>query len=447
MFWFLYNVLFVIGFTLCLPYYLFRMARRGGYRRGFLQRIGIWEPAHRARIRSRPRFWIHAVSVGEVQVALRVMDEMRARDSATAFLLTTTTSTGYALARTRLNADDELAYFPIDFPPVTRRALDAFRPLGILIVETELWPNLIRLANRRGVPVALVNGRLSERSCRRYRWVRSFFRRAIHGVGLICAQTEEDARRFKELGADPLRLRVTGSVKYDVAEPDSRPGAAARGVLDAMGVAPTDLLWVAGSTWPGEETAVLKAFAGLRRDFPSLKLVLVPRHAERSPDVEAELRRTSFSWIGRRAMAASGIASPRDVLLLDTTGELAGFYACATVVFVGKSLTCHGGQNVIEPAMFGKPVLTGPHTENFAEVVRDLTGIGALQQVSDVHQLEAAIRALLSDVNLRNERGMRAGEFVRSKRGAVVRTVDAVLGAIAVSSATSRNCLFERSKE
>ena len=303
MLWFLYNVLFVIGYVLMLPKFLLRMWRRGGYRRGFLQRFG-WYPVELiARLQSRPRIWIHAVSVGEIYVALRFIQEFRNREPGIAFVLTTTTSTGHALAAKRLHADDELLYFPCDFPPVLKRVFAAVRPRAILLVECELWPNMLRLADRRGIPVALVNGRISDASYRGYRKLRLFAARILRRLPLLLVQTPTDAERLIALGAATDRVRVMGTAKYDVTDGAPRGGEQAARVLEACGAPADRLVLVAGSTWSGEEALLLDAYQQLRPAFPHLRLVLVPRHAERRAEVEAEAAKRNLRWLRRSELA------------------------------------------------------------------------------------------------------------------------------------------------
>ena len=433
MIWFFYNCFFPIVFLLLLPRFLLRMWKRGGYRKGFLQRFGRYEPAVRLRLRTRPRVWIHAVSVGEVQIALRFMRALRERRSALAFVLTTTTSTGHAIAAQRLSADDVLLYFPVDLPWIMTRVLDRLRPLALVLVEGELWPNLLRLARRRGVPIMLLNGRLSAHSCRNYRKVRLLVKKARECFDLFCMQGPEDAQRLRALGADPEKIRVMGSAKYDVTEPAHIDLGPVRALLLRAGF-DADTRWlVGGSTWPGEETILLDLYKKLRAQDSKTRLALVPRHAERRQAVMADIRKaglpgTAWSELKTAQTATtscsraglSGVALAKsDVLLVDTTGELNHFYALATVIFVGKSLTSHGGQNVIEAAVFAKPIVIGPYTENFTTVVADFRAANALIQVPDAAALERVVTELWLDNQAAQAYGRRAEQVVRAKAGAI----------------------------
>ncbi len=429
--WFIYNILFAIGFTLMLPKFLCRMWRRGGYRQGFMQRLGWYPRATVEQIRSRDRVWVHAVSVGEVYVALRFIRAMRETRPELAFVLTTNTSTGHRVARNALHADDVLLYNPADFPFVIRRILKVLRPMALVLTESEIWPNMIRLTKSNGVPVFIVNGRISESSWRGYRALRLFFRPVINCVDMILLQGELDRERLVSVGADDQRLRVVGTVKYDVAEADSSGEERARQVLRCCGFGDDDPVIVGGSTWPGEEGALLAALKTLRVDHPNAKLVLVPRHAERRDEVLAELRTSGFRFVQWTELDRNTEPrEPVDVLLVDTTGVLTHYYALATVIFVGKSLTNHGGQNVIEPALFGKPIVVGPNMENFPVVAQDFLHADALIQVDNAAELTGTVGELLADTERREAMGRRAAELVDAKRGVIRESVRFVLDRI-----------------
>ena len=429
MFWFVYNLLFAVGFAFLIPRFLYRMWRRGGYVPGFAQRFAILDAAQIATIRERQRIWIHAVSVGEVLVALRFIEVFRSEEPGAAFVLTTVTSTGHSVAKKRMHPRDVLLYFPLDFTTIIKRELELIKPRAVILVEGELWPNLIRLAKQRAIPVVLINGRLSARSSRGYRMVGSFFKRGINLIDLICLQSKYDEERLLALGADPHRVKVMGTGKYDVAEHGVDVGDKAWALLEAVGIGRSNQILVGGSTWSGEERILLHAFTKLRSLFPELRLVLVPRHFERAVSVAAEIERAGLNYSRRSSMdeTGQGDSAPQcDVLLVDTTGELMSFYACATVIFVGKSMTSHGGQNIIEPAMFGAPIVTGTHMENFPGVVDDFTESNALLQVSSEQELEETLSRLLADEELRKTYGSRAADVVFRKKGTLPKTVQLV---------------------
>jgi 3-deoxy-D-manno-octulosonic-acid transferase len=316
-------------------------------------------------------------------------------------------------------------------PIVLRIVLNAIRPKALVLTECELWPNMIRLTARRGVPVILVNGRISERSGAGYRRLRWFFGPVLRAMRTLMVQTPADERRLLAAGAPADRLQVTGSAKYDVARSEVRGLDATWRMLEGCGIGKDDAILLGGSTWPGEEAALLAAFRELRGLVPGLKLVLVPRHAERGAEVEGELRAAGVRHVRRSTMRAG--AAPEEgteVLLVDTTGELRNLYACATVVFVGKSLTNHGGQNIIEPAFFAKPIVVGPNMENFPEIIDDFLAAQAIVQVRDAAGLHGALRSLLTDAASREALGRRAGALVESKCGVIDRGVREILAAI-----------------
>jgi 3-deoxy-D-manno-octulosonic-acid transferase len=423
MIWLLYNLLFPVVFLAMLPYYLFRMGRRGGYARGFLQRLAVYDAALRARLSAAPRVWVHAVSVGETYVALRFMDEWRTREPGTRFVMSVNTSTAHALAAKSLPPGDVLVYFPVDVPPVLALALRRLRPRLLVLTEGEFWPNLIRMCRARGIPVALINGRMSDRSFRGYGRFRPLFRAVLRRIACLCLQGERDRERFLALGADAATVHVTGSGKYDVALKE--PGDPAKGaaILATAGMGQGDLILLGGSTWPGEEDVLLDFLAARRARFPSLKLVLVPRHAERRDEVVQAIRRRGLPFVQRSRGTTSAEAV---ILLADTTGELRHLYTVATAIFVGKSLTQHGGQNLIEPAACGKPVVVGPNMENFADITRDFLAAGAVLQVADAERLAEALDRLLAEEAPRREQGARAAALVARNRGSVAAMVEQV---------------------
>ncbi len=432
MIWWIYNLVFPVAFALLLPHFLLRMLRRGGYARHFTQRFGRYGAAEAALLAAPGRpIWIQAVSVGELAVAFSFMAELRRRDPAVRFVLTTNTSTGHALALAKVQPPDATLYFPMDVPGAVKRALRRIRPVAVVLIENELWPNLIRYARRQGIPTVLVNGRISEHSFKGYRKIRFVTRRLLPEVHWFCVQTAADRDRLLALGAPADRLEVVGSAKYDL---DATPPTAevrARAALAALGVRPGDPVWVGGSTWAGEEEALLDAYRAAKTRHPGLLLALVPRHAERRDDVLAAIRARGLSVVQRSRFpdGAPPPAARPDVLLVDTTGELRGFYAAADLVFVGKSLTQTGGQNPIEPARDGKPILVGPHMENFAEIARDFGAAGAWVQVADAAELAAAAERLLGDAAERDRLGRAAADLVARQAGATSQMAARVLAA------------------
>ena len=422
MLWFLYNLLFPIAFVLMLPKFLSRMARRGGYRRHFEQRVGAYGHNTTKHLNDCRRIWIHAVSVGEIQIAFQFMKAYRTTHPEACFVLSTTTSTAHALGEKKLDARDVLIYFPLDMPWVMRRALRSINPLKLILVECEFWPNLIRLAHQRGIPISLINGRISDSSFRGYMKFRPLIRRVLERMDAICVQGVQDAERMIAMGARPETLQMLGTAKYDVAPPAADAAAPAQSILKQVGVSEKATVLVGGSTWPGEEKALCRIYKTLREKIPDLFLVLVPRHAERRAEVVAAIEGQGLSYVLRSA--EESLSSSCEVLVVDTTGELMSFYAAADLVFVGKSLCEHGGQNPIEPALFGKPIVVGPNMENFPLVMDDFGS--ALLQVNTEQELEDALSNLLADESARSKLGAAARDVVESRRGVISEMVKAV---------------------
>lgn len=433
MLWFLYNALFAVGYGLLLPRYLLRMKKRGGYRPHFAQRFGRYEPGVLHALREAPRIWLHGVSVGETYVTLRFAEAMRAVDPAARFVISTTTSTGYQIAAANKAPDDVLIYFPSDFPPFVKRALDAIRPRALILAESELWPNMIRSCARRGIPVALVNGLVSDSAFRGYGRVSFLTRRVLPLMATCLVQTATARDRLIALGAPAGKVRVLGTAKYDMTATEQYAAGRAARLLTESGVDPDACIVVGGSTWEGEEAALLDAYERLRAARDDVRLVLVPRHMERRDTVEAQLRQRNLPYVKRsdvKQKRIRPIPGSTRLLLVDTTGELKDLYAGASVVFVGKSLTQTGGQNVIEPALFGKPIVVGPHLENFPIVAADFRKADALCEVASTEALADALLALVTSASTREAYGRRALGVIEAHRGTVAKSVDALREAI-----------------
>ena len=423
---FLIQVLFAIGFLVSSPFYLLKMLRRGNFVRGFWQRFGFYAAEVRREVGSGGFVWIQAVSVGETRVALLLIERLRRRWPDLRVALSTTTSTGQALARKQAPPGTLVIYFPLDFLPLTNRAMDLLRPRLVIVVETEVWPTLVLQSKRRGVPVAMVNGRMSEKSFRGYRCLGDLSRRVFGAFDLLCAQGARDAERFRKLGARDAALRTTGSLKFDEAQMPSPVGAQAKEFLRACGVGDGRPIWVCGSTHAGEEEIAFRVFRELRAKFPSLFLVLAPRHPERTKEVLAVAERCGVRVTLRTQPPQSGA----DCLLLNTTGELKAFYETATVIFVGKSLRGRGGQNIIEAAATGAPVLFGPAMQNFEAIADNFVRAGAGVQVADDAALRPALEELLEKPDRRREIAARARQVIAQGSGAAERTLEALAGLV-----------------
>ncbi len=424
----LYNLLLPVVMLVYLPLFMYKQLRRGNFFAHLGERFGLFGNSAQAALkRLRVPVWVHAVSVGEVVAALGFIRRWRERDPDQDFVLSCTTTTGRATAESRLPDRVRLIYCPLDLPLIVRRTMRLVRPRMLVIFEVEIWPNLIRHAVRSGARVALVNGRVSDRSAAGYRKYRRFFEPIFRQFSVFCMQSETDAKRIAGIVGENVPVRVCNTMKFDQV-PDMSVKTK-QDVLDQVFGPGERLVWVAGSTHPGEEALVSDAFRSLKTQFPHLKLVLVPRHQERAAEVEAVLRARGLSYrlLKPAAERVAEAVTPVDVLLVNTTGELMSFYAAADIAFVGKSLAGNsGGHNIIEPAIFGKPILYGVHMENFRLVAEVFTRHQAALAVASDTSLEPELGKLLSDGDARRELGRKARQVVEQYRGAMDKTLDAL---------------------
>jgi len=420
-----YSVLVVLFFVVMSPYLVYQAIRYRKYVRSLPQRLGYLPVSF--NMDAEESIWIHAVSVGEVLTARALLPELRERYPRLRIFLSTTTMTGQQIARNNLQFVDDVFYFPFDFAFIVNRTLRLVKPRLFIMMETEIWPNLLRACRRAGVRTLLVNGRISSRSYPRYRLVRPFFRRVLRDVDRFCMQSEESARRIIDIGADRDRVAVTGSLKFDSLE---LPGAAGadRGrnrVLRYFRIAPDRPVIIAASTLKGEEESVLEAFQRIRATSPTALLIIAPRKPERFDEVEKLARRAGWNVARRTELRVD--AEPRsDVVVLDTIGELAQVFQLGTAVFVGGSLVDHGGHNILEPAVFGKPIVFGPHMQNFAEIAKTFLDNGAAIQVQNARELEGVLLDLLGDPVRRASLGAAARALVEANRGARGRSLAAI---------------------
>lgn len=421
----LYTVAIFAVFVLAFPYFLYQALRYRKYVGSLPQRLGYLPISF--NLDADESIWIHAVSVGEVLTARALVPDLRARYPRLRLFVSTTTMTGQQVARTHLQDVDGVFYFPFDLTFIIRRTLRLVRPRLFLIMETELWPNLLRECRRQGIRTALVNGRISARSFPRYRLARFFFKDVLADVDRLCMQGEESARRIIEMGADPERVVITGSLKFDSVEPPS-PVTAGRGqhrVLRYFRVKPSRPVVIAASTLKGEEDAVLDAFRPVQRAWPDALLVIAPRKPERFGEVVDLVRHAGFRVVRRSDLPVDDEPS-QDVVVLDTIGELPHLFPVATAVFVGGSLVDWGGHNILEPAIHGKAILFGPHMQNFAEIAKAFVeGQGAIQ-VASAREFSDQLFKVLSDPVLRARLGAAAQALVDSNRGAKTKTLDAI---------------------
>jgi 3-deoxy-D-manno-octulosonic-acid transferase len=428
----LYSLALVVAIIVASPYWLLRMAWSGRYRHGLGQRLGLISPGLRKFVGERSTIWIHAVSVGELIAASRLIERLQTVDPELRLVISTTTRTGQKLGQERFDADDgqmndsaprptRVFYYPLDFAWIVRRYLRALRPCALVLVESELWPRMLVEAERAGIPVIVVNGRISNRSLPRYRALRTLWTPLLHKLTLVLAQSEEDRLRFVDVGVPAKKVRSAGNLKYDVRAVVELPiTCELRAHLPTSGK-----VIVAGSTLEGEERLLLDAFRELLPDIPQLTMILAPRHPERFRSVEKTITDACLSlirrsdWMLRPEPIAAG-----SVFLLDTVGELASVYSLASVAFVGGSLIPAGGHNPLEPAQFAIPIIMGPYTENFRGMVAALLEQEAIR-VTPPERLCPVLQEMLTSPEAKSM-GTRARRVFEEQSG----TSDTCLAAI-----------------
>ncbi len=426
---FLYNILFPIFFTLSAPYYFLKMWRRGNWRKGFGQRFGFFDNKVKQAITNRHLLWLHAVSVGEVNVCTQLIQAIEPRVPNLKIIVSTTTSTGMGELQRKLPTHIHKVYYPIDGRRCVRRTLETIHPEALVLVEAEIWPNFLWQLAVKQIPVFLVNARLSEKSYRGYRRFGLLFRPLFAALAGVGAQNEADAARLRELGCAPEAIEVVGNLKFDAAILEEKRLLDVPGLLRQIGVVPGARLLVAGSTHAGEEALLAEQFLRLKKRHPDLFLILVPRHFERGKDVGRELAERGVKFAYRSEVVNSRRFAPREVecLLVNTTGELKYFYEQASVIFVGKSLTAEGGQNPIEPGALGKAMVFGPNMQNFAAIASAFVARDGAVQVQNAADLERAMDDLLNNETRRTELGRNALRVVRENQGAIDRTVEMIV--------------------
>ena len=423
-----YSLLTFVVFIVASPYFLYQALRYHKYTGSLHQRLGYLPISF--NMDGEESIWIHAVSVGEALTARALAADLKARYPRLRLFLSTTTVAGQQVARRSLRHVDAVFYFPFDWTFIVRRTLNLVKPRLFIMMETEIWPNLLRECRERGIKTVMINGRISSRSYPRYRLIRAFFRRVLGDVDRFCMQSEESARRLIELGADASRVTMTGSLKFDSLEiPTPSPhGKPRERVLRFFCFSPNRTVIVAGSTMRGEETAVLRALVRVKATTPNAIAVLAPRQPERFGEVERLARDMGFVTMKRSELPID--AEPRaEVIVLDSIGELAQLYQLATAVFVGGSLVNHGGHNILEPAIFGKPIVFGPHMQNFQEIADAFLANDAAVQVQSDRELDDALIALATDPVRRARLGAAARALVEANRGAKKKTL-AVIAAV-----------------
>lgn len=419
---FFYNSIFPIAFLLFLPFYLPRMLRRGGYQTQFSQRLGFFDQATIDRI-GKKRFWIHAVSVGEVFIALKFITQFQQRNPDAKFILSTTTTTGLNIAQQHASQSLEVIANPIDFFLVSRYVIKLFQPAALLMVEGDIWPERLLFAKKKKIPTALITARLSPRSEHRFRQFKKIIIPIFNTVNLITLPSQHDQERWLSLGIDAQRLHITGNIKFDqqTANATKEPVDAVE-VFSTLGWNKNDPVLLGGSLHPGEEEVLMNAWIQLRKRFPSLRLIVAPRHVERRNEILTLFTKQNIRVTLRSEKIISHFS---DVLILDTTGELNSWYKITSVVFIGKSLglgkAC-GGQNPVEPLVLGRPVLVGPSMEKFEPLFSELRKANGLITVCNAEEIVAATEKLLLDPETASSLVMRGLQTLQPHQGATERT-------------------------
>jgi 3-deoxy-D-manno-octulosonic-acid transferase len=410
----LYNFILIMVTVLFFPVILFKLLTVPKYRGGLTQKLGRLRKGVMKVIKGSRPIWVHAVSVGEVMAAHPLIRELKKKYPNRKLILSTVTVTGNYMALRRVPEADAVFYFPFDFPCIVRRVIQGINPQIVLVAETELWPNFFRELKRAGIPSAVINGRISPQSHKNYRKFMRFFSRVFDSVTLFCMQSETDAVRIRDIGADPEKVMVTGNLKFDQKLPTSTPAP--------LAIAAGKKVITAGSTHRGEEAALLDVFKQLRDNHPDLLLIIAPRHPERFNEVEGLIHKAGYECHRRTTLKGP----VKDVLLLDTIGELRSFYALCDIAFVGGSLVKVGGHNLLEPAAMKKPVIFSRYMFNFKEISEALLSAGGGVLVKDKSELYVQMDNLLSDKALAKGMGDRAFSVIEMNSGAARKTIDAV---------------------
>ena len=420
-----FNLAYGVFGIFYLPHFWLKTSRSGETQHIFFERLGNLPAQTLEKFKNKKVVWLHAVSVGEVMAVRRFLESFLEKTDDLQFVITTVTPTGQKIAKTLEGNRVTACYFPFDFSFSVQSFLRHFKPTCLLLAETEIWPNLLLEAKKARVPVGILNARLSAKSSKRYQRFKSVFQSLFESLAFVLAQTEEDAKRFLDLGVAPEHVHVMGNMKYDnvsLAEPVKE---AAEKMKSEWGFHSQDQIFIAGSTHPGEEEVLLEIYNQLKPQFSSLKMIIAPRHIDRSDQITQLARRK-----GLAAFLSTDQSRPRDfdVLVLNQLGILKNLYAIADVVFVGGSLIRRGGQNPIEPASFKKAILYGPHVFNFKKVYERLHEEAGAMQIQDAEQLAFALSRLLRNKKECSDLGENAFLTVKQLQGATDRHLDWVLG-------------------
>jgi len=423
MVYYFYNFLLTLLLIGTIPYFLFRSLLSKRFRKALPQRMGFF----RSPSFKHPT-WVHAASVGEVFCSIPLLKKIKNEFPHSRIVLTTMTSTGNKTAKSYLPETDQVLFVPIDHPLIIRRTIKKIQPGLLLIAETELWPNLLRSCGKKGIPIILFNGRVSQRSFRRYLLFKFFFKECLQYISFFLMQTEEDRKRIIKIGGESQKTRAVGNLKFDQPFPSFTPETRNE-IAKTLGLSGKENVLIAGSTHSGEEEILVTLFKELKKKDPNLLLILAPRHLERLEEVERILKKEALSWLRKTSLPIGAGQSDQghpEMILLDTMGELMGIYSLGTLVFVGGSLVPIGGHNPLEPLFFRKGVLFGPYMFNFLEISSRLIEAGGAIQVSNKEELFSQLKRLLSDEGARKELGEKGYQFLQKHQGATERMLEEI---------------------
>jgi len=424
----LYNVVLILGSILALPFYSFKTITAGKYRRSVLQKLGFLPKKLTECLAGKSPIWLHAVSVGEALSSISIIRMIGDRYPNHKIILSTVTETGNYMANSRLTGIDSTIYFPLDYPWVVKRVIDAVNPLLFVIVDTDIWPNFLRELRKQQIPSIIINGRVSPRSYRGHRWFKWFFKGVLECLSFFSMQSKVDSDRIIKSGADATRVVTTGNLKFDQTVPDITEAEKER-LLDSMGLKADQKIFIAGSTHKGEEEIVLDVFEALKEEYPDLVLILAPRNPERFREVENLVSQRGLNCERKtrvKERRGGSPTAPTEVIVLDTIGELCKIYSVGLLVFVGGSLVKIGGHNLLEPAAYKKAVIFGPYMHNFLEISGVLKDSGGGIQIRNRDEFLFQARRLLGDPSLLYQLGEAAYSVIEKNQGATLRNMEII---------------------
>jgi 3-deoxy-D-manno-octulosonic-acid transferase len=416
----IYNIAFIIFAIFYIPVFIFKKKKRQGMR----MRLGLYPAKLIKELSKKKNIWVHAVSIGEVMAVSPLISMLRKEYPDYRLVITTVTESGNKVAKKLAQEGEIVLFLPFDITSAVKRVISYIRPHLMIIAETELWPNLIRSCAKNNISMVIVNGRISDKSFKRYSIIRFMLKPLFKKIKLFLMQSEFDRDRIAYLGADSSKIKVTGSMKFDSALTIILSDDDKAKLRSALNLKASERLFIAGSTNPGEEEIILSAYKTLKREFDNLKLLIAPRHIERTPEIERLISESDFTPVRfSQRTTDNGKRTTKHIFILDTIGQLKSLYSIADVVFVGGSLIKKGGQNILEPAIFAKPIIFGPHMFNFRDIAELFLKDGAAIMVEDADSIKRSVGAILKDDSLRNSLCQKSREIVEKNRGATALTL------------------------